>query len=96
MARSRRTTPFEDFVTTLARLPWWASLSIGLIAWLILNPIANSPVPVPRAVTPNDMGGIVAGQLLRTFAFGGQYLIPLACVFGAIGSVFARARRNGE
>ncbi|UAW97202.1 restriction endonuclease [Halopseudomonas nanhaiensis] len=94
MARSRRTTPFDDLITILARLPWWASVLIGLIAWLTLNPIANSPMPVPRAVTPNDMGGVVAGQLIRTFASFGQYLIPFACLFGAIGSVFARARRK--
>lgn len=94
MARSRRTSPLEDLVSVLARLPWWASLSIGLVAWLILNPIANDPVQVPQGATHSDMSGIVAGQLIRTFAYGGQYLIPLACVFGAIGSVFARARRK--
>lgn len=94
MARSRRTTPFDDLITILARLPWWASLLIGLIAWLILNPIANSPMPVPKAITPHDMGNMLTGQLLRTFAFAGQYLIPFACLFGAIGSVFARAKRK--
>ncbi len=94
MARSRRTSPLEDLVSVLARLPWWASLSIGLVAWLILNPIANDPFQVPQGATHSDVSGIVAGQLIRTFAYGGQYLIPLACVFGAIGSVFARARRK--
>lgn len=94
MARRKRTSAFEDFITVLARLPWWACLSIGLVAWLILNPIANNPVQVSNSTTLDDMGGIVASQLLRTFAFGGQYLIPFACVLAAIGSIASRLRRK--
>ena len=94
MARRKRTSAFEDFITVLARLPWWACLSIGLLAWLILNPIASSPVQVSNGTTLDDMSGIVAGQLLRTLAFGGQYLIPFACVIAAIGSVASRTRRK--
>lgn len=94
MAHRKRTSAFEDFITVLARLPWWACLSIGLVAWLILNPIANNPVQVSNSTTLDDMGGIVASQLLRTFAFGGQYLIPFACVLAAIGSIASRLRRK--
>ena len=94
MARRRRTSAFEDFIAVMARLPWWACLAVALVAWLILSPIAANPVQVPSSGKLDDMGGIVAGQLLRTFAFGGQYLIPFACVLAAIGSVVTRARRR--
>ena len=94
MARRRRTSGFEDLITVLARLPWWACLLIGLIAWLILHPIATSPMETSPTGSLNDMGGIVAGQFIRVFAFGGQYLIPFACALAAIGSLASRVRRK--
>lgn len=94
MARRRRTSGLENLITVLARLPWWACLLIGLIAWLILHPIATSPVETSPTGSLNDMGGIVAGQFIRVFAFGGQYLIPFACALAAIGSLASRVRRK--
>ena len=94
MARRRRTSPFEDLITVLARLPWWACLVIALVAWLILNPIASSPVQVSNSALLDQMGGILASQLLRTFAYFGQYLIPFACVLAAFGSIVSRAGRK--
>ncbi|NLY57036.1 MAG: restriction endonuclease, partial [Gammaproteobacteria bacterium] len=63
------------------------------MTWLILSPIANSPMDVSGA-TLDQMGGIVVEQLLRTFAYFGQYLIPLACILAAIVSVVSRSRRK--
>lgn len=94
MGRRKRTSAFEDFITILARLPWWVCLIIGLIAWLILHPIASSLTETPRVVSPSDLSGIVVGQILRTLAFGGQFLIPFACVLAAIGSIASRSRRK--
>ena len=54
MAR-RRTSTFDDLVIILSRLPWWVSLGIGFFAWLILNPIANSPIVIPVGAKPGDM-----------------------------------------
>lgn len=93
MAR-KRSSSFEDVVVVLSRLPWWASLLIGFVSWLILNPVANRPVVVPAGVQIHDMSGVMLSQLWQTFAMFGQYLIPLVCVFGAIGSVFGRQRRK--
>ncbi|SDR83996.1 restriction system protein [Halopseudomonas litoralis] len=84
MARRRRTSAFDDFITVLARLPWWACLTIAMVAWLILHPIATNSVETPRVVSPADLSGIVASQLLRTFAFGGQFLIPFACILAQL------------
>lgn len=94
MARRKHTSAFEDLITILARLPWWACLTIAVVAWLVLHPVATSPIAAPQAATPGDMSGIVAGQLRRTLAFGGQFLIPFACVLAAIGSIASRVRRK--
>ncbi|WP_150303326.1 restriction endonuclease [Pseudomonas saliphila] len=93
MAR-RRTSTFEDLVTILSRLPWWVSLLIGFVSWLILNPVASSPVVIPAGVKPGDMSGVMVSQLWHTFAMIGQYLIPFTCLIGAIGSIFSRHRRK--
>lgn len=93
MAR-KRSSSFKDVVVVLSRLPWWVSLLIGFVSWLILNPVANRPVVVPAGVQIHDMSGVMLSQLWQTFAMFGRYLIPLVCVFGAIGSVFGRQRRK--
>src|SRR5690606_32494531 len=94
MARRRRTSAFEDLIIVLTRLPWWVCLVLGLIAWLILSPIADRPTTAPSNFTPDDVGSLMAGQVLWVFAMYGQYLIPFACVLAAIGSVASRIRRK--
>ncbi|PCC98279.1 hypothetical protein [Halopseudomonas pelagia] len=74
MAR-KRTSTFEDLVTLLSRLPWWASLLIGVISWLILRPVATSPMATPAGATLDDLSGIMLSQAWRVFAMFGQYLI---------------------
>lgn len=93
MAR-KRTSTFEDLVTILSRLPWWASLLIGVVSWLILRPVATSPMAAPAGATLDDLSGIMLSQAWRVFAMFGQYLIPLICLFGAIGSIVGRQRRK--
>ena len=93
MAR-RRTSTLDDLVTVLSRLPWWASALIGLVSWLILHPVATTPYVPPTGLKPGDMSGVLLGQLWRTFAMFGQYLIPAVCLFGAIGSIAGRHKRK--
>jgi restriction system protein len=93
MAR-KRTSDFEKLIMGLAKLPWWLSLVIGVAAWLVLHPVATTPYVVPPGTQPGDMSGILSGQLWRTVAMFGQYLIPFACLMGAIGSIFGRHKRK--
>ncbi|MCE4073570.1 MULTISPECIES: restriction endonuclease [Pseudomonas] len=92
MARRRRTSLIEDLIEIASRLPWWVSLLIALGSWLILHPTANTPPEVPKDM--HQMEPSVAGQLIRTFAFFGQFVLPAVFVIGAIGSVLARAERK--
>ncbi|SFC12258.1 restriction system protein [Pseudomonas citronellolis] len=92
MARRRRTSLIEDLIEIASRLPRWVSLLIALGSWLVLHPIANSQPEVPKDL--HQMGQSVVGQLIRTFAFFGQFVLPAVFVIGAIGSVLARAERK--
>lgn len=92
MARRTKTSPFEDLVFIATRLPWWASLLIALAAWLFFHSVATSPPPT--ITDPKQFASAITGQMWRTFALFLQYIVPVAFIFGAIGSVFARAKRR--
>lgn len=92
MARRKQTSPFEDLIFIASSLPWWVSLLIALAAWLYLHSVAISPPPT--ATDLKQFGPAIAGQMWRTFAMFLQYIIPVAFVFGAIGSVFGRVKRR--
>ena len=67
MAR-RRSSAFDDFIFLLSRLPWWVSMLLALVSWLVLHPIATAPPSTSTVLRPGDMGGVLAGHLWRTFA----------------------------
>lgn len=92
MARRKKTSPFEDLIFIASSLPWWVSLLIALAAGLYLHSVAISPPPT--ATDLKQFGSAIAGQMWRTFAIFLQYIIPVAFVFGAIGSVFGRVKRR--
>ncbi len=92
MARRRRTSLIEDLIEIASRLPWWVSLLIAVGSWLILHPIADkSPDTLKGA---HQVGSFMVGQIFRTFAFFGQFVLPAVFVIGAIGSVLARGERK--
>ncbi|MDM8350502.1 restriction endonuclease [Pseudomonas sp. sp1636] len=92
MARRNKTSPFEDLIFIASRLPWWLSLLIALAAWLYLHSVAISPPPT--VTDPKQFASAMTGQMWRTFALFLQYIVPVAFIFGAIGSLFARGKRR--
>nr|WP_312027003.1 restriction endonuclease [Pseudomonas sp. J452] len=75
-----------------SRLPWWLSLILALASYLFLHAYATSPIP--RVTDPHQMAAQMTSTLFHSLAMGGQYLLPLAFVFGSIGSVFTRLHRR--
>ncbi|WP_405118645.1 restriction endonuclease [Pseudomonas leptonychotis] len=92
MARRSKTSPFEDLIFIASRLPWWLSLLIALATWLYFHSVAISPPPT--VTDPKQFASAMTGQVWRTFAMFLQYIVPVAFIFGAIGSVFARVKRR--
>jgi restriction system protein len=92
MARRRKTSPLEDLIHIASLLPWWLSLLIAFVAWYFLHSLAISPVPT--LTDPKQFGQMLTSQLFRTGALFLQYILPVAFCFGAIGSVYARAKRR--
>lgn len=93
MSRGRRTSPAEDLMDLVARLPWWAGVALALVSYLILHRVASQPLPVaPTAV--GQMGEFVTKTMWRTLASLGQYLLPVLCLVGAGVSVWRRSVRT--
>lgn len=93
MARRRKTSPADALFDLVAMLPWWAGVVLAAIAYLVLHNIAGRQVEV--ATSAAQVGSAITGGLLKSLASIGQYLLPAVCLFGAVGSVVGRRKRQG-
>jgi restriction system protein len=90
MAR-RRNSAFEDLIEIAASLPWWLSLSLAAVSYVVMHYYAGVPVPV--ITDTKQLGSMVTGQMIKTLATFGQYLVPLAFGIGAAVSLIKRKKR---
>ncbi len=93
MARRKESSPAEDLIAIAALLPWWLAVALALILYNVLHGYAQTPVEVPHASKPQDLGRMMTGQMIRTGASIGQYLVPFLLLLGAATSAIARRRR---
>ena len=76
----------------VAMLPWWAGVGLALVSYIVLHRLAQPPSVA--GIQGGQMGGFLAGSLVSGLATIGQLLVPMACLFGALGSFLARRRRQ--
>jgi len=88
---ARRSSPLEDLTKAASYLPWWVSLIIAAVAWLVLGAFATSDIKV----TPDDPLGAVSGAIPRALALVGQYVVTAAFAIGALISL-GRSWRDGR
>ncbi len=90
MAR-RKSSPIEDLFEITAALPWWVGIILSLIAYVVLHRYAVAEVQTVAA--PGEIGQMMTGQIIKTFAGFGQYILPILFISGAIASFFGRRKR---
>lgn len=88
---ARKNSTFDDLVEIAALLPWWLSFILAAVLYVAIHHFAIVAVPYPA--DPKHMSEMITGQLIHMLALLGQYIIPLAFVFGAIASVVGRRKR---
>ncbi len=93
MARRKNTSVLEDLFGIAAVLPWWVGSTLALVSYVILHRYAS--VDVATNITPGQIGQMVTGQVIKTLAFYGQFVIPLVFLVGAAASFFGRRKREG-
>jgi restriction system protein len=91
MAR-RKDGVLDDLLGIAKILPWWVDVVIALIAYFWLHSIASSEIVV--IAQPGKMGELVVGQMSRSLATGGQYLLPFVFLLGAVLSIFELKKRE--
>jgi restriction system protein len=74
-------------------LPWWAGTGLAGIAYVVLHRYATAEVAT--AAVPGQMGQMVVGQVTKTLASIGQYIVPLLLLAGAVASFLGRRKRAG-
>ena len=92
MPRRRRSSSADDFMSAMSRLPWWASVAVGVAAYLLLHRFASRPFPT--SLNPHEIGSSITGSMLRSLAMAGQYFIPILCAGAAFMSYVTRRKRR--
>lgn len=90
--RKERKGAADDLLAIAAKLPWWASLLIAAVTFVVLHQIADQEVGT--ATSTKDIGAVAARGLYRTLANIGQYILPLIFIVGAVVSALGQRRRQ--
>lgn len=91
MAR-RRDSFFGDLIELGAKLPWWVSMSLALVTFLVFRHFAGAEVELAGSL--EGMGAMVRSSLIKTATTFLQYLVPAAFLLGAILAMARQARSN--
>lgn len=92
MARRQKESNGEVLIGVAAMLPWWVSVILALVTYVVLSKYARVEVPAP--VNSSQMGAMVFGSMIKAGAAIGQYLVPAILLVGAIVSVIGRMKRE--
>jgi restriction system protein len=82
----------DDLLAIAAKLPWWASLLIAAVTFVVLHQITGHDVGT--ATSTKDLGVVAARGLYQTLANIGQYILPLIFIVGAVDSVLGQRKRQ--
>jgi len=77
----------------IALMPWWMGLSVGALSYFFLHSVATAPLETAPVTTAQGLSAMVGPMLGRTLAGFGQYVVPVLCLMGALGSAVRRRTR---
>lgn len=78
----------HELVQLISRIPWWASVLCAVVAYVLLNALATSPLP--KTIQPGQVAGLMLGSFWRGLAVAGQYIVPIVFLLGALTSFLGR------
>lgn len=93
MARRKKSSPAEDLIELVAKLPWWAGVALALLSYLLLHRVAAQPLAAPAQ--PGQVSTMVTQGLWKGMAGVGQYILPIICLAAAGVSAWQRKVREG-
>ncbi|MBJ6752710.1 hypothetical protein [Geomonas anaerohicana] len=93
MARRPRTSPIEDLIIIASKFPWWVSVILALVSYVILHAVAARPI-MPATAAPGQMGDAAVKGLYIVLAMFGQIIFPVAFLFAAALSAYNSVRQR--
>ena len=92
MARGKRKGTADNLLAIAAKLPWWVSVGMAVVSYLVLHAIAGQDIGTAKSTT--EIGAVAARGFFRTLAAFGQFVVPLLFVLGAVVSVLGQRKRT--
>lgn len=92
MAPRRKQSLIDDVVDLATRIPWWVSLLLAAVLYIVLHAFAARPLP--SLSQPGQIGGAAVSAAGQAIAGVLQYVLPLAFVVGAGASIWRRRERR--
>ena len=89
---AKRDRFLEDLLTVASKLPWWLGAGLAVLSFLSLHMVAGAFRDPVRAHELSDLSSAAIQSGVHTFAFIGQFILPVILVFGAAASFIKRAR----
>lgn len=84
MASRRKTSTLDDLFNIAMKMPFWANLVIAGGSFAFLRYYGGTELPTMSVTPGSELGPAIAQQILRLFAFIGQYVIPPVFLLGGI------------
>lgn len=81
MPRMKKSSPAEDFIVVVSKLPWWVSLLLAAVCYFMLRAYANQPVVI-STVSGKPIDYVIPSMLKGVASFG-QYVLPLLLVIAS-------------
>jgi restriction system protein len=91
MAR-KKSSAAEDIMDLVAMMPWWLGVALALVSYVVLHSLAAPPKVA--AVQPNQISGLIVHSFTAGLAMIGQFIVPILCLVGALGSFLKRKQRQ--
>lgn len=92
MARHRRKGRADDLLAVATRLPWWISVAVALVSFVVLHAVAG--MDTGAVTTTKDLGTVASRGLFRSMASIGQYIVPLIFAASAVASLLGQRKRE--
>ena len=92
MAGRKKSSALDDMLGLVAMPPWWVGVALALVSYVFLHQLSK-PGPVV-AVKPGQITGLIFSTAITGMAYAGQFIVPVVCLFGALGSFIGRRKRQ--
>ena len=90
MPRRSKTSPLEDLIEIVSRMPWWVGVFVAVVGYGACHAYTTRPIVLAPGARPSE---IYAPTVLHGLAMAGQYLLLIAGLVGAAFSAYKRRQR---